>query len=40
VRRDERQVDVAGLLDRLAVVEGLQDGELAGALLHQPGDAE
>ena len=38
--RDERHVDVAALLDRLAVVEALGDGELAGALLHEPGDAE
>ena len=29
VRRRERQVDVAGLLDRLAAVERLEDGELA-----------
>ena len=40
VRRGQRDVDVAGLLDRLAVVERLQDGELAGALLQEPGDAE
>ena len=38
--RDERDVDVAALLDRLAVVEALGDGELARALLHEPGDAE
>ena len=40
VRRGEGDVDVAGLADRLAVVQGLQDGELARALLQQPGDAE
>ncbi len=38
VRGDGRDVDVAGLLDRLAVVEGLQDGQLAAALLDDPGD--
>jgi hypothetical protein len=32
-------VDVAGLADRLAVVERLEHGELAGPLLQQPGDA-
>jgi len=37
---DERHVDVAGLLDRLAVVQALGDGELAAALLHETGDAE
>jgi hypothetical protein len=40
VRCRERHVDVAALLDRLAVVEGLQDGELAGALLHDSRDPE
>jgi hypothetical protein len=35
VRRRERDVDVAALLDRLAVVERLQDRELAGALLQE-----
>ena len=40
VRRGERDVDVAGLPDRLAVVQRLQDGELAGALLQDPGDPE
>ena len=40
VRRGQRDVDVAGLADRLAVVQRLEDGELAGALLQQPGDAE
>ena len=35
VRRRERQVDVARLLDRLAAVERLGDGELARALLDQ-----
>jgi hypothetical protein len=40
VRRRERDVDVAGLLDRLAVVERLQDGELARALLQDARDAE
>jgi hypothetical protein len=38
VRRDGRDVDVAGLLDRLAVVERLEDGELAAALLDDPCD--
>jgi hypothetical protein len=40
VRRGERDVDVAALRDRLAVVERLEDGELAGALLDDPRDAE
>src|SRR6478735_1922420 len=40
VRRGERQVDVARLLDRLASVERLEDGELARALLEDAGDAE
>ena len=40
VRRGQGDVDVAGLADRLAVVQRLEDGELAGALLQQPGDAE
>ena len=40
VRGDQREVRVAGLLDRLAVVEGLQDGQLARALLDDPGDPE
>ena len=40
VRGDQRDVDVAGLADRLAVVERLQHGELAGALLDDPGDPE
>jgi hypothetical protein len=35
-----RQVEVARLLDRLAAIEGLGDGELAGAVLEQAGDAE
>ena len=38
VRRGQRDVDVAGFLDRLAVVEALQHRELAGPLLQQPGD--
>jgi hypothetical protein len=38
VRGDQRDVDVAGLPDRLAVVQRLQDGELAGPLLDDPGD--
>jgi len=29
VRRGQRDVDIARLLDRLAVVQALQDGELA-----------
>ena len=33
-------VDVAGLADRLAVVDGLEDGELARALLQDARDAE
>src|SRR5690606_17510547 len=37
---DERNVDVAALLDGLAVVETLGDGQLARTLLHQAGDAE
>ena len=37
---DQRQVDVAGLADRLAVVDRLEHGQLAGPLLEQPGDAE
>ena len=40
VRRRQRQVDVAGLLDRLATVERLGDGELARALLQDPRDPE
>src|SRR3712207_6917895 len=40
VRRGQRDVDVAGLADRLAVVQRLQDGELAGALLQDAGDPE
>jgi hypothetical protein len=38
VRRRERQVDVAGLPDRLATVEGLENGELPRALLQDAGD--
>ena len=38
VRGDQRDVDVARLPDRLAVVERLQHGQLAGALLDDPGD--
>ena len=38
VRGDGRDVDVARLPDRLAVVDRLQDGELAAALLDDPGD--
>ena len=37
---DQRNVDVAALLDRFAVVEALRDGELPRAFLHQPRDAE
>ena len=40
VRRRGRDVDVAGLADRLAVVERLQHGQLAGALGHDPRDPE
>ncbi len=40
VRRGERKVDVARLLDRLAAVHRLQDGELARALLELPRDPE
>jgi len=39
VRRHRRDVDVAGLLDRLAVVERLQHRQLAGALLDDARDA-
>ena len=39
-RGDQRDVDIAALLDRLAVVEALGDGELARALLDEPSDAE
>ncbi len=38
--RGDRHVDVAGLLDRLAVVDRLQHRELAAALLDDPGDPE
>ena len=38
VRGGRRDVDVARLADRLAVVEGLQDGELAAALCEQARD--
>jgi len=38
VRGDQRYVDVARLLDRLAVVDRLQHRELARALLDDPGD--
>ena len=38
VRRGEREVDVARLLDRLAAVERLEDGELARALLQDARD--
>ena len=40
VRRGERHVDVATLLDRLAGVHRFEDGELARALLHDPRDPE
>jgi hypothetical protein len=40
VRRGERQVDVARLLDRLAAVERLEDGEFARPLLEEARDAE
>ncbi len=40
VRRGERQVDVARLLDRLAAVERLEHRELARALLQDARDAE
>src|SRR5690348_16135005 len=40
VGRRERQVDVARLLDRLAAVERLEDGELARPLLEDARDAE
>ena len=40
VRRHERHVDVAALLDRLARVHRLEDGELAAALLEDPRDPE
>jgi hypothetical protein len=38
VRRHQRDVDIARLPDRLAVVDGLQDGELPAALLDDPSD--
>ena len=40
VRRGERDVDVARLLDRLAAVHRLDDGELARLLLDRARDAE
>ena len=40
VRRCEREIDVARLLDRLAAVERLGNRELAGALLQDPRDPE
>ena len=40
VRRRERQVDVAGLADRLAAVQRFEDGELARALLQDARDPE
>src|SRR6266852_67454 len=40
VRGRERQVDIAGLLDRLAAVQRLEDRELARALLQDAGDPE
>ena len=40
VRRGERHVDVAALLDRLARVHRLEDGELAAALLEDARDPE
>ncbi len=40
VRRRERQVDVARLLDRLAAVQRLEHGELARALLQDARDPE
>ena len=39
VRRSERQIDVARLLDRLPAVERLGDGQLARAFLQHPRDA-
>ncbi len=38
--RRQRDVDVARLADRLAVVEAFEHGELAGTLLHDAGDPE
>ena len=38
VRRRQGHVDVPGLADRLPVVEALEDGELAGTFLNDPGD--
>ena len=40
VRGHERDVDIAGFADRLAVVERLQHGEFASFFLNDPGDAE
>jgi len=38
VAGDERDVDVAGLADGFAVVEGFEDGEAAGVLLDLAGE--
>jgi hypothetical protein len=40
VRSGQREIDVARLLDRLAAVERLGDGQLAAPLLEDAGDPE
>src|SRR4030095_11063881 len=40
VRRHQGDVNVAGFADRLAVVQGFEDGKFAGALLDDPRDAK
>ena len=40
VRRSQRDVEIARLFDRLAVVQGLQDGELPSAFLQDARDTE
>ena len=39
MRGDQRQVDVAAFLDRLAAIHRFQNGEFARFLLHEPRDA-
>ncbi len=40
MRRDQGQVEIAALADRLAAVHRLEHGEFASLLLEEPGDAE
>ena len=40
MRGGHRHVEVAGFLNRLAAVEGFGDGEFAGSILKQAGDAK